>query len=96
MIEMTQKTFSAYTPYALRMMMVSSITINFIFTSSLLDPFVVAYVQTQYTVIESEGQVELCGNLTHFEMDIPEVTVRVVVFNDENSVLSPTYFCTRK
>ena len=48
-----------------------------------------AYVQTTYTVIESEGQVEVCVNLTHPDLDILEETVRVESFNDENSVYIP-------
>ena len=67
----------------------------------LLEPLVVAYVQTTYTVTESEGQVEVCVNLTHSEIDLLGETVRVEVFNDRtyippNAILaseSPLYAC---
>ena len=48
-----------------------------------------AYVQTTYTVIESEGQVRVMVNLTHPDFDILEETVRVESFNDENSIYIP-------
>ena len=50
------------------------------------DPFVVAFVETAYTVTESEDQVEVCVNLTHSSNDIPDETVHVNVFNNESSV----------
>ena len=52
-------------------------------------PFEVAYVQTIYTAIESEVQVEVCVNLTRPDFDILEDTLRVESFNDENSVYIP-------
>ena len=61
----------------------------FQFLFLLPEPFQVAYVQTAYTVIESEGQVEVCVNLTRPDFDILEETVRVESFNDENSVYIP-------
>ena len=42
-----------------------------------------------YTVIESEGQVEVCVNLTQPMIDILEETVRVEVFNNESSIYIP-------
>ena len=42
-----------------------------------------------YTVIESEGQVEVCVNLTQPEIDILEETVRVDIYRDDNSVYIP-------
>ena len=42
-----------------------------------------------YTVIESEGQVEVCVNLTQPEIDILEETLRVDVFTNDNSVYIP-------
>ena len=54
------------------------------------EPFVVAFVETTYTVIESEGQVEVCVNLTQPMIDILEETVRVEVFNNESSIYIPT------
>ena len=53
------------------------------------EPFVVALVETMYTVMESELQVEVCVNLTHPHQDILEETVRVNVFNNESSVYIP-------
>ena len=52
------------------------------------EPFVVAFVETMYTIIESEGQVEVCVNLTR-PQDILDETVRVNVFNNESSVYIP-------
>ena len=59
------------------------------FTCLLPEPFQAAYVETTYTVIESEGQVEVCVNLTHPEFDILDQTVRVESFNDESSIYIP-------
>ena len=59
------------------------------FILSFSDPFEVAYVQTIYTVFESEGQVEVCVNLTRPDFDILEETVRVESFNNESSVYIP-------
>ena len=58
-------------------------------TLFITDPFVVAFVETIYTVIESEGPVEVCVNLTHPPIDILEETVRVNVFNNESSEYIP-------
>ena len=86
--------FSAYTQSAFLMMMVCQrylfgsvveIYIPFFIT----EPFVVAFVETVYTVIESELMVEVCVNLTRPEIDILEETVRVNVFNNESSVYIP-------
>ena len=52
--------------------------------------FVVAFVQTMYTVLESEGPVEVCVNLTRPPVDILDETVRVRVTNDEGSIYIPT------
>ena len=46
-------------------------------------------MQTTYTVVESEGLVEVCVNLTHPPVDILEETVRVRVTNDEGSIYIP-------
>ena len=43
-------------------------------------PFVVAFVQTTYTVLESEGPVEVCVNLTRPGFDILDEPVRVRVY----------------
>ena len=70
-----------------------SLIIIYIFSVSvpflLPEPFEVAYIQTSYTVIESEGQVRVMVNLTRPDFDILEETVRVESFNDENSVYIP-------
>ena len=42
-----------------------------------------------YTVTESEGQVEVCVNLTHPSTNIVDETVNVNVFNNESSVYIP-------
>ena len=52
----------------------------------LLEPFLVAFVQTTYTVTEGEGQVEVCVNLTQTEIDLLNETVRVEAFNDETYI----------
>ena len=57
--------------------------------SLLLEPFLVAFVKTTYTVVESEGQVEVCVNLTRPRQDILDETVIVNVFNNESSVYIP-------
>ena len=64
---------------------------NSLFYSYVLftEPFVVAFVQTTYTVVESEGPVEVCVNLTRPEVDILEESVRVRVINNESSIYIP-------
>ena len=39
-----------------------------------------------YTVVESEGPVEVCVNLTRPPVDIYRETVRVHVTNDDSSI----------
>ena len=56
---------------------------------SLSEPFAVAFVQTTYTVVESEGSVEVCVDLIWPGVDILEETVRVRVINDEGSIYIP-------
>ena len=46
-------------------------------------------METVYVVIESDGLVEVCVNLTHPPVDILDETVRVNVFNNESSVYIP-------
>ena len=65
--------------------LVTHIIISFHFSA----PFVVAFVETMYTVIESEGQVDVCVNLTQPEIDILEETIHVDVFRADNSVYIP-------
>ena len=45
----------------------------------------VAYVEKTYTVMESEGYVEVCVNLTHSEMDVLDVAIRVESYNNNQS-----------
>ena len=56
---------------------------------SFLEPFRVAFVETMYAVVESEGQVEVCVNLTRPEKDIRDETVQVDVFHYDSSVYIP-------
>ena len=51
----------------------------------------IAFVEKTYTVTESEGQVEVCVNLTYPEMDIHNETVRVESYNNgQNSSRIPS------
>ena len=89
-----QINFSAVTLSALQMMMVYWLVAKysllfFIPFHFFIDPFAVAFVQTTYTVVESEGPVEVCVNLTRPPVDILEETVRVRVINDEGSIYIP-------
>ena len=50
----------------------------------------VAFVETTYTVMEREGQVEVCVNLTQPSVDILDEIVRVELYNNQHSMsLSP-------
>ena len=53
------------------------------------DPFEVGYVQTTYTVIEDEGPVRVCVNLTKPEEDILEEMVFVESLDFPTSVYIP-------
>ena len=46
-------------------------------------------VQTMYTVLEDEGPVEVCVNLTYPAIDILDEVVYVDVYNNESSVYIP-------
>ena len=52
-------------------------------------PFEVGYVQTIYTVIEDEGPVEVCVNLTKPEIDIEDEVVFVESLDFPSSVYIP-------
>ena len=54
-----------------------------------VEPFVVAFVKTTYTVDESVGAVNVCVNLTQPEIDILEHTVNVFVIDYYSSVYIP-------
>ena len=54
-----------------------------------LDPFEVGYVQTVYTVIEDEGPVRVCVNLTKPEIDIEEEMVFVESLDNSSSIYIP-------
>ena len=53
------------------------------------DLFQVGYVKTIYTVIEDEGPVRVCVNLTKPEEDIEEEMVFVQSFDFPSSVYIP-------
>ena len=46
-------------------------------------------METVYSVIESKGRVEVCVNLTHTPVDIFNETVRVELYNNDNSIYIP-------
>ena len=49
----------------------------------------VGFVKTEYAVMESEGQVEVCVNLIHSSDDILDFTVHVEAYN-QSSVYIPS------
>ena len=46
-------------------------------------------METVYSVMESEGQVEVCVNLTHTPVKIFNETVRVELYNNDSSIYIP-------
>ena len=92
-IALIQLPFSVITGSALTTMMVSFI-IFFLSTYSYIiyfsEPFVVAFVQTIYTIIENVGSVEVEVNLTRPVGDILDEYVFVNVYDDENSIYIPS------
>ena len=56
----------------------------------LLEPFMIGFLKTAYTVIESEGQVEVCVNLTCPSEYVFDFTVLVESYNNEKSVYNLT------
>ena len=54
-----------------------------------LDPFVVAFVDTMYTVPESIASMTVCVNLTQPQIDILDETVNVFVMDNPSSVYIP-------
>ena len=50
----------------------------------------IAFMKTTYTVIESEGQVEVCVNLTHPLEYVFDFTVLVESYNNESSLYNLT------
>ena len=64
---------------------------GFLLTETHTEPFRVAFVRTVHTVVESEGSVEVCVNLTvpGIETDILDEFVRVNVGDHPNSVYIP-------
>ena len=52
-----------------------------------IEPFMIAFAETTYTVMESEGQVEVCINFTHPD-GITDFTIFVESYN--NSVYIPS------
>ena len=53
------------------------------------EPFVVGFVQTAYTVVESIGSVEVCINLTRPHIDILDESVNAFVTDFPTSVYIP-------
>ena len=53
------------------------------------EPFVVGFVQTTYTVLESVGSVEVCVELTQPQTEIYDATVTVTVVNYSSSTYIP-------
>ena len=62
-----------------------------ILSLTLLEPFEVGFVETQYTVMEGMGSVEVCVNLTKpgLDTDILDQFVVVEVSNFPSSVYIP-------
>ena len=56
----------------------------------ILGPFVVAFVETAYTVDESMPAVNVCVNLTQPSKDILDETVNVYVIDNSSSVYIPS------
>ena len=46
----------------------------------------VAFVKTAYSIVENEGQVKVCVNLTQPHSDIFDDTVHVAVYRDDSAV----------
>ena len=53
------------------------------------EPLNVSFVETVYTVVESDERVEVCVNLTKPDTDILDNTVNVEVFVDKDSIYIP-------
>ena len=53
------------------------------------EPFRIAFVETMYTITESEGQVEVCVNLTYPPVNILNEIVRMESYNYESSIYIP-------
>ena len=58
-------------------------------TLYILEPFEVGFVQTSYTVSESDGSVEVCVQLTRPQIDIFDEFVVVEVTDFPSSVYIP-------
>ena len=56
---------------------------------SSLDPFVVQFVETTYTVTECEGQVEVCVNLTQPQTDILDEVIYLDIIRNDTSRYIP-------
>ena len=54
-----------------------------------IDPFVVSFVETVYTVDESAGSVSVCVALTQPVTDILNETVNVFVVDNSSSLYIP-------
>ena len=63
---------------------------EFLFVVLYADPFVVEFINTAYTVLESVGQVEVCVNLTQPQRDILDETITINVYDDPLSLYIPS------
>ena len=55
----------------------------------LSEPFVVAFVETMYTVLESKGQVEVCVHVTS-PKDLYDGIIHVEVYDFSSSIYIPS------
>ena len=62
---------------------------NYLHNIHVSEPFVVAFVETTYTVDESVGAVNICVNLTRPMIDILDERVNVFVIDNSSSVYIP-------
>ena len=53
------------------------------------EPFIAAFVETMYTVLESEGQVEVCVHVTSPE-DLYDGVIYVEVYDFSSSIYIPS------
>ena len=58
-----------------------NIVLSSLYMHNITEPFRIAFAEKTYNVTESEGQVEVCVNLTYPDMDIYNETVRVESYN---------------
>ena len=79
----------------LKMMMVNllyNIIMYSFYILLFLEPFQVQFVETVYTIAESNGSVEVCVNLTQPQVDILDEFVVVEVIDFPSSTYIPVNF----